>query len=61
MPKKKLTKAQIKKKLTQIHKLLFELERDRMEHINHNHFYGISLGKLMTTSDMIARGVKKIK
>ncbi len=56
---KKLTKAQIKAKLTTIHKALFVLERDRMEHIPNNHYYGISLAKLMTTSDMIARAIKK--
>jgi hypothetical protein len=56
---KKLTKAQVKAKLKQIHKALFILERDRMEHIPNNHFYGISLGKLLTTSDMFARAIKK--
>tara|TARA_R100001086_G_scaffold108972_1_gene55220 strand:- start:165 stop:344 length:180 start_codon:yes stop_codon:yes gene_type:complete len=57
---KKLTKAQVKKKLKTIHKAIFELERDRMEHVTAFTMYGISLGKLMTTADMFARAIRKI-
>ena len=56
---KKLTKAQIKAKLKQIHKLLFIVERDRMEHINANSFGIITLAKLMDVSDIITRALKK--
>jgi len=58
---KKLTKTQVKSKLKQIHKLLFLLEKDRMEHIGAFSFYGISLGTLMEMSDKFARAVKKLK
>ena len=58
---KKLTKTQVKAKLNQIHKALYALERDRMEHVGAFTFYGISLGKLMTTSDMFTRAIKKMK
>ena len=57
---KKLTKAQVKAKLKQIHKGLFLLVRDRMEHTNAHTEYAISLTKLMTTSDMIARAIRKL-
>lgn len=57
---KKLSKAQVKARLKQIHKGLFVLERDRMEHTAAHTEYAISLAKLMNTSDMIARAIRKL-
>jgi hypothetical protein len=53
MPKKKLTKAQVKKKLKQIHSLLFQLEMDKLGQMGS--FVSMSVPKLLETSDRIKR------
>jgi hypothetical protein len=58
MPKKKLTKAQVKKKLKQIHKLIFDLEMDKLGQFNSE--VPISIAKLLASTDMYTRALKRM-
>ncbi len=58
MPKKKLTKAQVKKKLKQIHSLLFQLEMDKLGQMGS--FVPMSVPKLLETSDRVKRAFVRL-
>ena len=59
MPKKKLTKAQVKKKMKTAFNALFDLEMDKLGQMDS--FVPISVTKLLEISDALRRAQKRIK
>jgi len=58
MPKKKLTKAQVKRKMKLIFNNLYDLEMDKLGQISS--FVPMSIGKLMEFADATRRAIKRL-
>ena len=59
MARKKLTKVQIRKKLKMAFRVFFELEIDKLGHMDS--FVPMSVAKLLETSNAIRRAENRIK
>tara|TARA_Y100001951_G_scaffold62149_1_gene49631 strand:- start:44 stop:220 length:177 start_codon:yes stop_codon:yes gene_type:complete len=58
LPKKKLTKAQVKKKMKTAFNAIYDLEMDKLGQMDS--FVPMSVGKLLEISDTIKRAHKRL-